>query len=242
MQVATGPNDFNKFGMYINKAYKWGYFLETKTYDEKELIKQKESDIPVILWVGRFIKEKHPEYIIKLANYLRKEGYKFKIQAIGIGPLYEKIKKQVKDNNLDEYVEFIGAVKSENVRGYMEKAKIFICTSDQNERWGAVINEAMNSGCQVVANKFIGSVPFLINNRENGLTYTNIKGYYGAVKELLDNKEFGDKLSINAYRTIHDIWTAKNAAKNLGLVLDAIMNNKENEVKIGPGSNAYPIK
>ena len=27
----------------------------------------------------------------------------------------------------------------------MEKAKIFICTSDQNERWGAVINEAMNS-------------------------------------------------------------------------------------------------
>ena len=124
----------------------------------------------------------------------------------------------------------------------MEKAKIFICTSDQNERWGAVINEAMNSGCQVVANKYIGSVPFLIKNRENGLTYTNIKGFYKNVKELLDNKEFGEKLSINAYRTIHDIWTAKNASKNLGLLLDSIINNKENPVKEGPGSNAYPVK
>ena len=50
------PNDFNKFGMYINKAYKWGYFLETKTYDEKKLIKQKESKIPIILWVRKIYK------------------------------------------------------------------------------------------------------------------------------------------------------------------------------------------
>ena len=237
-----GPNDFNKFGMYINKAYKWGYFLETKTYDEKELLKQKEADVPVILWVGRLIKVKHPEYVIKLANYLRKEGYKFKIQVVGNGPEYEPLKKRIEKYNLSDYVELVGAVKSENVRSYMEKAKIFICTSDQNERWGAVINEAMNSGCQVVANKFIGSVPFLIKNRENGLTYTNIKEYYEAVKELLDNKEFGDKLSINAYRTIHDVWTAENAVKNLGLVLDAIINNKDNPVKVGPGSNTYPVK
>ena len=53
VQVVIGPNDFNRFGMYINKAYKWGYFLETKTYDEHKLIEQKETAIPIILWVRK---------------------------------------------------------------------------------------------------------------------------------------------------------------------------------------------
>ena len=206
------------------------------------LLNKKKQLFQLFYGCGRLIKVKHPEYIIRLARYLLKQGYKFKIQVIGNGPLYNLLKNKIVKYNLKEYIELVGAVKSENVREYMEKAKIFICTSDQNERWGAVINEAMNSGCQVVANKYIGSVPFLIKNRENGLTYTNKKEFYNNVKELLDNKELGNKLSINAYRTIHDVWTAENAAKNLGLLLDSIINKKENPVTQGPGSNAYPIK
>ena len=52
------PNDFNKFGMYINKCYKWGYFPEFKEYDIDGLLSKKEDNY--ILWVGIFIKQKHP--------------------------------------------------------------------------------------------------------------------------------------------------------------------------------------
>ena len=30
---AYGVNDFNSIGLYKNKVYKWGYFLETNKYE-----------------------------------------------------------------------------------------------------------------------------------------------------------------------------------------------------------------
>ena len=47
---------------------------------------------------------------------------------------------------------------------------------------------------------------------------------------------------MNAYRTISSLWTAANAANNLELLINSIINKKENPIKDGPGSNAYPVK
>ena len=69
-----GPNDFNELGMYKNKCFKWGYFPETKIYNVEDLLKQKENEKIEIIWVGRFIKEKHPEYVVKLAQKLKEKN------------------------------------------------------------------------------------------------------------------------------------------------------------------------
>ncbi len=45
----------------------------------------------------------------------------------------------------------LGAMSPDKVRAYMERADVFLFTSDFNEGWGAVLNESMNSGCAVVA-------------------------------------------------------------------------------------------
>ena len=55
----------------------------------------------------------------------------------------------------------------------MEKTGIFLFTSDRQEGWGAVLNEAMNSGCAVVASHLIGAVPFLKKKKKNGLVYSS---------------------------------------------------------------------
>lgn len=237
-----GPNDFNKLGMYINKCFKWGYFPATKEYDEKELMAKKENEKISIIWVGRFIKEKHPEDVIKLAKKLKTNGYKFEIKMLGNGILFDKIKKQINKHDLSNEVVLVGAVDSDKVRDYMEKSNIFLCTSDRTERWGVVLNEAMNSGCVVIAYKEIGGVPFLIKNNENGLAYSNFNDLYTKTEELIKNKELREKLSINAYKTISKIWTATNAANNFELVVNSIINKKDNPVKEGPGSNAYPVQ
>ena len=39
------------------------------------------------------------------------------------------------------------------------------------EGWGAVLNEAMNSGCACIASHAIGSAGFLIEHGENGFVY-----------------------------------------------------------------------
>lgn len=237
-----GPNDFNRLGMYINKCFKWGYFPETAKYNEKELIAKKRNKKINIIWVGRFIKEKHPEDAIRLAKKLKENNYEFEMQMLGNGKLFNKIKKQINKYNLQNEVDLVGAVDSDKVRGYMEKSNIFLCTSDRTERWGVVLNEAMNSGCVVIANKEIGGVPFLIRNNKNGFAYSNFNDLYSKTVNIIKNIELTEKISINAYKTISEVWTAKNAAQNFETLIYSIRNKKENPIKEGPASNAYPVK
>lgn len=236
-----GPNDFNELGMYKNKCFKWGYFPETKIYNVEDLLKQKENEKIEIIWVGRFIKEKHPEYVVKLAQKLKEKNYNFEIKMIGNGELLEKTKSQIEKYNLTNQIKLVGAVKSDKVRLYMEKANIFICTSDKNERWGVVLNEAMNSGCTVIAYKGIGGVPFLIKNNENGLAYTSLDDFYKKTMKVMDDKALREKLSKNAYKTISEVWTAKVAVQNFEKLVKSIINGKPNPVKEGPASTAYPV-
>lgn len=236
-----GPNDFNELGMYKNKCFKWGYFPETKIYNVEDLLKQKENEKIEIIWVGRFIKEKHPEYVVKLAQKLKEKNYNLEIKMIGNGELLEKTKSQIEKYNLTNQIKLVGAVKSDKVRSYMEKANIFICTSDKNERWGVVLNEAMNSGCAVIAYKGIGGVPFLIKNNENGLAYTSLDDFYKKTMKVMDDKALREKLSKNAYKTISEVWTAKVAVQNFEKLVKSIIDGKPNPVKEGPASTAYPV-
>ena len=240
---AYGANDFYKLGLYKNKIYKWGYFPETKEYNLEQLIKNKEKSKPInIVWVARFIKWKHPEKMIKLAKKLVKDGLEFKITMIGTGVMYEKIKEEIHKNNLENYVELTGAVESDKVRDYMEKANIFILTSGKQEGWGAVLNEAMNSACAVITDINVGAAPFLINDSENGLLYKNFEELYMYTKNLIEDNKLRKKLYENAYKTILETWNSKNATNNLINLFESIKDGQEYKIKDGPASKATPIK
>ena len=234
---AYGARDFNSLGLYKNKTYKWGYFLENNIYDIDNLINEKEKNEKIqIIWVARFIKWKHPEVVVKLAKRLKKQNYNFKIQMLGTGKLEEKIKKQIKNNKLEDVLEIVGQVPSDKVKGYMEKANIFIGTSDSFEGWGAVINESMNAGCAIVASKKMGSVPFLIGNNETGLMYENYKDLENKVKLLINDSDLRKKLSKNAYNYITTKWTEELAAENIIKMFNNVIKEEEVMVKEGPAS------
>ncbi len=213
---AFTAGDFAKTGTFLGKAYKWGYFPPTYNYDDIDAVIERKNPSS-ILWVGRFIDCKHPEYVIEVARRLRKENYEFQIQMLGSGERWNAIEKMIRDYGLQDCVQLVGAVPAEQVRSYMEAASIFLFTSDRNEGWGAVLNESMNSGCAVIASDAIGSVPFLLEDGENGLRYEsgNIDDLYNRVKQLLDHTEERKQLGQNAYLTITQEWNAENAAQKL---------------------------
>lgn len=240
---AYGANDFNLFRLYKDKIYKWGYFLETNKYNIDGLIEKKEKNKKIeIIWVARFIKWKHPEIVIKLAKNLKKQNYDFHIKMLGNGILQEKIEKMVKKENLENEVEIVGQVPSDQVKYYMENANIFIGTSDSREGWGAVINESMNAGCVVIANQKMGSVPFLIKHNENGLMYNSYKDLEEKVKLAIKDKQLRKKLGKNAYKTITEDWTSKVATENLLELFSSITEEKGFAVKDGPSSKATNYK
>ena len=179
------PLDMKLLGFPENKFYKWGYFPEVKKYDDIDnLISHKRTNS--ILWVGRLIDWKHPDIAISLAKMLKNNGYDFTLNIVGNGDMEESLIKDIKENDLDENVKLLGRMSPEKVRQQMEKAEVFLFTSDFKEGWGAVLNEAMNSGCAVCANHAAGSTPFLIEDGKTGCIYKNgdINDIYNQDKTL----------------------------------------------------------
>ncbi|MBQ7800875.1 MAG: nucleotidyltransferase family protein [Oscillospiraceae bacterium] len=211
----TAP-DYAGFGLFRGRCYRWGYFPETKRYaDTGALMEGK--DPTSLLWAGRMIDWKHPDDALEIARRLRQEGYDFTLTMIGMGSMERQLRERVEEYDLADRVWLPGAMKPEEVRAYMEKSGIYLLTSDRKEGWGAVLNESMNSGCAVVACEAIGSVPYLIRDGQNGLTYGSgdLDGLYERVKYLLDHPEAQRQLGTAACRTITESWNAETAAPRL---------------------------
>lgn len=221
-------SDYHIVRAYPGKMYCWGYFPETRHYDVEELMSRKgqienvphnrasnaKEYIPRLLWAARMIDWKHPELALETAKYLKEKGYTFHMDVIGGGELYPMVERLRQEYELQREVTLLGYQSPEEVRGYMEKADIFLFTSDRQEGWGAVANEAMNSGCALIADHMIGAVPYLIQNGENGLIYQSGKKeqLFRLTEKLVKNPQKCRELGTKAYETIVNIWNAENAA------------------------------
>ncbi len=225
------PSDFHIIRAYKGKMYCWGYFPATRRYDVDDLFCQKGwvdssgQRLPYLLWTARMIDLKHPELALETADYLKKRGYKFHIDIIGDGKLRGKLEELNRAYGLEDVVSFLGFLEPEKVRSHMEKADIFLFTSDRHEGWGAVVNEAMNSGCAIVADHMIGSVPYLVNHGVNGLAYRDGSRdeLFRLTERLVSDGKLCHTLGKNAYRTITEDWNAQNAAQRLCEFMEKIL-------------------
>ncbi len=243
---AYAAGDFRSTFSFSGKTYKWGYFPKTYDYDIDRLIEAKyRGGRASILWAGRVLDWKHPEAALEVARRLKSDGYDFTLDFIGIGPLETSLKAMTAANGLTDCVRFLGSMPPEQVRARMENARLFLFSSDFQEGWGAVLNEAMNSGCAVVASHAIGAVPFLLQDGENGCVYQygNQDELYEKVKHLLDHPDVCVRMGKHAYETICKTWNARVAA---GRLVDAIAFYQKNrrlpEFDAGPLSRAEDVR
>ena len=224
---AYTAKDVNTFTNFKNRCFKWAYFTEVREYAVHELTKKKDfNDVPVILWAGRFLSWKHPDAAIRVAKKLKNNGYMFRMDIIGGGDLDDNLRRMVNELNLEDTVRFLGFLPPELVRSHMENADIFMFTSDFNEGWGAVLNEAMSSGCAVISSHACGAAPFLIRDGINGFMYAdgNENQLFEKVADLLKRNSDIRKLGIQAYRDMKELWNPDVAAKRLMALSDAIVN------------------
>ena len=234
------PYDLSLLRFPSDKCLRWGYFPRGKCYEDVNALLEKKRKNS-ILWAGRMISLKHPELAVYTAKRLTEEGCDFSMNIIGDGPLKADLQKQIDACGLSQKVHILGSMKPEQVRDYMEQSEIFLFTSDRNEGWGAVLNEAMNSACAVVASSAIGSVPYLVEDGQSGLIFRSERkdDLVDKVKILLTHPEERAKLGESAYRTIAEEWNANIAARRLVEMIDIFL--KENKLVAydrGPCSRA----
>ncbi len=211
------PCDLGIIHAYPEKMLRFGYFPETREYAPGEPFSRKKKGS--ILWAARMIDWKHPELVVKTAAYLKEhlKEIPFHITMIGGGELEEEVHSLAEALGVTDKITFAGFRSPEEVRAAMEESEIYLVTSDRKEGWGAVVNEAMNSGCAVVADHMIGAAPWMIRQRKNGILYHDgceqqLQEY---VAELLQDPAECRRLGEAAQQTVRTEWNARTAAERL---------------------------
>ena len=238
------PYELSLTGFPADKCFRWGIFPKTIVYcDPGAMIgKKKENSI---LWASKLSELKHPEAAIRVAKRLKSDGIAFSLDVIGGGELETRVSEMIRHDHLQDCVRLLGPMTSDEVRKNMEKNRIFLFNSDRHEGWGAVVNEAMNGGCAVIASDAAGAPAYLISDGTNGYGYPsgNNGDLYEKVKKLLLSKEECARIGRNAYDTITGVWNAESAAERfIALAADILSGGDGKDLyEEGPCSPA-PLK
>ena len=244
MLAASGfqANDMKRLHIFKNRVFKWGYF---PNYPDVVKSNNAQRTRIRILWTARFIDLKRPEMMIELARKLLEHDFDFEIVMIGDGILFDKIKKKLKIcPELSERVKLKGNMPNEKVFAEMADSDIFCFTSTRREGWGAVLGEAMSTGCCVVSSSSVGAAPFLINPGKNGLIFKvdDIDDLYDKVAFLIENPTVRQVIGGSAIETMRNEWSAERAAKEFISLAKMKLNNTDSLPADSnlPASLAYP--
>ena len=236
-------SDFSLIRSYPDKMLKWGYFPKDAEKPMEET--RTAADALRLCWAGRMIDLKHPEFAVNAAKALMEKGYNFTLEFVGDGNLKMNLEKLASNYGLKNIVKFTGNLEPSAVLEKMRASDVFLFTSNYLEGWGAVVNEAMQSGCCVVASYEAGSVPFLIEDGVNGLSYKDgsFDNFLAKLIYLFENKEAVGRLAERGKSTIENTWNAKNAAKEfMRFCTEYLENGRISPAKDGPMSKAEVLK
>lgn len=240
---AYAAGDQYKMFSYKDRCYKWGYFTRVDDYDIEASLDKRKDAVFRLMWCARFLKWKHPEMAIKLAARLKAKGYAFTLDMYGSGVELERMQLLSRQLDVTDVVRFCGNLPNDQILEQMRCHDIFLFTSDRNEGWGAVANEAMSNGGVLVGSDAIGSVPFLVKDGENGCVFKScdLDSLMNKVEYLLNNRTEIRRLAVNGYLTMKTVWSPENAARNLMTLIDDLRNGRDTSVADGPCSKALPL-
>ena len=146
----------------LDKMRIWGYFVEasiTKSISAEGSVKKENS--MRILWVGRLLKWKRVDTIIRAVceymKHARKDDSRpnIKLDVLGTGPEEAYLKKLAR--GCEAVVQFYPSVPISEVRRLMREHDVYVLASNGHEGWGAALNEALEEGMKVIGTYEAGS-------------------------------------------------------------------------------------
>jgi len=122
------------------------------------------QDKKIIFSLGLLIKRKGFQYLIEAMKNVVKTRNDVLCFIGGSGPLKEKLEKQIRERDLQDYVKLIGFISNEKIGYWMNAADVFVLPS-LSESFGIVQIEAMACGKPVVATINGGSEEIITSER-----------------------------------------------------------------------------
>lgn len=159
----------------------------------------KVNKIFTILHIGRFMKVKNHETLIRaFATFVKKHPCS-KLQLLGEGEMFDEMQNLAKTLDVADKVEFLGL--QSNVYPFLHKADIF-CLPSEYEGVPMTLIEAMGTGLPIIASK-VGGIPDMLTNNEDALLIKPTSDELNEAMERLYQsdtlrEEFGKKVKKKA--------------------------------------------
>lgn len=164
---------------------------------EQYLVKYNLTNKKVALFVGRLVKEKNLMFLID--TFSKIDSKDAVLVIVGSGPLEKQLIGKVKSLNLEDKIISQGRLEGSELYAWYNIAQIFVLPS-LYEPFGAVVNEALLAGCNVLCSSKAGASTLI--NDKNG----DIFDPYN--EEELTEKLYNALSSINGIKT--EVFLRKN--------------------------------
>jgi glycosyltransferase involved in cell wall biosynthesis len=144
---------------------------------------------------------------------------------VGDGPERSYLQALASKLLSEENYEFRAPVPAPEVISLMRQHAIYVLPSSGSEGWGAVINEAMASGCAVIASKFAGAAASIITHRSNGLLFEpgNWQELNSNLELLCASPSMRAAIASAGWQSVSSFWSPNVAAERFLEVSSALL-------------------
>jgi glycosyltransferase involved in cell wall biosynthesis len=201
--IVYSPNMVKKeVGRYKNKILiTHEHFVDLTKFMTRKKINERMN---IVGYIGRLSNEKGILNLIEAVPLVLKMIASTEFLICGKGDLSDKLKKIIKDKELEEHIKLDGWIPHEDLPRVLNELKLLVLPS-YTEGLPNITLEAMACGTPVLATP-VGAIPDVIRDGETGflLESNNPKRIAERIVELLNKPELLEKVSINAYNYVRE--------------------------------------
>lgn len=185
--------------------------LVYKEFDEKherEVVEKFKLDKNKfkILFIGRFVKVKNVYFIIETLKELFKLNKNFQFVFLGYGPEEEKMKKIIKENNLENNIIFTGKILDSDEKAIVIKNSDLLYFPSDYDTDGIVKIECACYGVPTLCLENTGVASGIENNDTGFIEKNDVLSLAQKIDALSKNVDFVKKIGQNAKERLYITW------------------------------------
>ena len=222
--------DLEALGVCRGRTWKWGYLTAVS---DRPTEKPKHTKVR-IGWCGRFLCWKNVSDILQASSLLENSAKaEIEVVLVGDGPERDNLVRMSRDLGLDNIVTFKPFLPQKEALAFMESIDIFPFPSNRLEGWGAILPEAMDKCCAVVASEDAGATLMLVEDGGNGFTYRagDVAMLSKRIAELVNDTDLRRRFGLAAWHTMQK-WTPRVGAKALVGLISALRSGDETKFSV----------
>ena len=213
-KISVIPN-----GIDVEKMISYQNRLDVESLRRRYGINEDEE---VILYVGRLVKVKRVDIVLKVVEKLLNEGLNVKALIVGSGPQRAKLEKSF--HSMRHNVVFTGFISEEEKHACYSLANLFILSS-LSEGLPTVLLEAASFGLPMVATNTNG-VPDIITHGKTGFLANkwNYDQYVIFARRILTDEDLAKKMGEEARKHVERNFSWEIIAKKYESIYESLLN------------------